>query len=97
MFKTNWFVTVLVLIPLILLASLGALVGKTMEKKYKKRQDAFESLQDFSQESISGIRVVKAFVREASELRDFKSDVTNLLEQQINKNNNTDLIDVKLL
>jgi ATP-binding cassette subfamily B protein len=72
MFKTNWFVTVLVLIPLILLASLGALVGKTMEKKYKKRQDAFESLQDFSQESISGIRVVKAFVREASELRDFR-------------------------
>ncbi len=78
MFKVNWLVTLLCLIPLILIAVLGGVVGMYMEKKYKARQDSFERLSDYTQESISGIRVVKAFVREAQELRDF---------QKINKNN----------
>lgn len=72
MFKTNWLITLLCMIPLLLIAVLGGVVGKYMEKKYKARQDAFEGLSDYTQESISGIRVIKAFVREAHELRGFQ-------------------------
>jgi len=40
--------------------------------KWDKRQAAFSSLSDFSQESFSGIAVIKAFVKEAKELWAFK-------------------------
>jgi ATP-binding cassette subfamily B protein len=41
-------------------------------KKWDKRQEAYSRLSDFSQESFSGIAVVKAFVKEAKELMAFK-------------------------
>ena len=74
MFITNWLITLICLAPLILIAVLGGVVGEYMEKKYKARQDAFESLSDYTQESISGIRIIKAFVREAQELKGFKEN-----------------------
>ena len=48
------------------------IVGKYMTKKWDKRQAAFSSLSDFSQESFSGIAVIKAFVKETKELWAFK-------------------------
>ena len=74
MFITNWLITLLCLIPLVLIAVLGGVVGSYMEKKYDARQNAFESLSDYTQESISGIRIIKAFVREAQELKGFKEN-----------------------
>ena len=82
MVETNWVITLICLVPLSMIAVLGAFVGKFMEKKYKIRQDAFESLSDFTQESISGIRVVKAFVKEAQELKDFTK--TNEYNEKVN-------------
>ena len=82
MFRTNWLITLLCLVPLTMIAVLGGVVGKFMEKKYEIRQNAFESLSDFTQESISGIRVVKAFVREAQELKDFSK--TNEYNEKVN-------------
>jgi len=43
-----------------------------MTKKWDIRQEAFSKLSDFSQESFSGIAVIKAFVKEAKELMAFK-------------------------
>lgn len=43
-----------------------------MTKKWDVRQEAFSKLSDFSQESFSGIAVIKAFVKEAKELMAFK-------------------------
>ena len=43
-----------------------------MMGKWEKRQEAFSALSDFSQESFSGIAVVKAFVKEFRELWSFK-------------------------
>ena len=72
MFKINWVVTLVLLFPLFLIMLLALTMGKAMENRYKTRQDKFEELSDLTQESFSGIRVVKAFVREARELHDFK-------------------------
>lgn len=60
------------MIPMVLLLLVSTLIGKHMTKKWDRRQAAFSKLSDFSQESFSGIAVVKAFVKEGKELWAFK-------------------------
>ena len=64
--------TGLALIPMAFLMSASVVVGSYMTKKWEKRQEAFSNLSDFSQESFSGIAVIKAFVKEAKELWAFQ-------------------------
>ena len=72
MFRMNAFLTLLSLIPMVLMFMIGTIVGKRMMDKWETRQEAFSSLSDFSQESFSGISVVKAFVKELKELLAFE-------------------------
>ncbi|MBQ7308636.1 MAG: ABC transporter ATP-binding protein [Clostridia bacterium] len=72
MFRMDWFLTLLSLIPMALLLLVGTIVGKYMMRKWEERQAAFSALSDFSQESFSGIAVIKAFVKEFRELWAFK-------------------------
>lgn len=72
MLRMDPVLTVLSLIPMILLLASATVVGGYMMKKWDVRQEAFSNLSDFSQESYSGIAVVKAFVKEAKELMAFK-------------------------
>ena len=72
MFKVNVTLAALSLIPLVILLIIGIVVGGYMEKKWTLRQEAFSNLSDFSQESYSGLSVIKAFVKEAKELYQFK-------------------------
>ena len=64
--------TVLSLIPMGFLLASATVVGKALMRKWDIRQEAFSRLSDFSQESFSGIAVIKAFVKEAKELMAFK-------------------------
>ena len=72
MFRMNWLLTLLSLIPTGLLLASATVVGRYMMKKWDIRQEAFSKLSDFSQESFSGIAVIKAFVKEAKELLAFQ-------------------------
>ena len=72
MFRMNPVLTLLSLIPMALLMVISTIVRKYMMKKWETRQAAFSSLSDFSQESFSGIAVIKAFVKEGKELYAFK-------------------------
>ncbi len=72
MWQMNRLLTLLALIPMAFLLASATLVGKYMMKKWDIRQEAFSKLSDFSQESFSGIAVIKAFVKEAKELMAFK-------------------------
>ena len=72
MWNMDWALTLLSLIPMGLLLASATVVGKYMTKKWELRQASFSKLSDFSQESFSGIAVVKAFVKEATELMSFK-------------------------
>ena len=67
MFSENVMVTIFCLIPLVLILVIALFSDVILEKRYKARQDNFEKLSDFTQESFSGIRVIKAFVRERKE------------------------------
>ena len=73
MWQMDHLLTVLSLIPMALLLAASTVVGKYMTIKWDKRQEAFSKLSDFSQESFSGIAVIKAFVKEAKELWAFKA------------------------
>ena len=72
MWGMNKILTGLSLIPMVFLFAISTVVGRYMEKKWDIRQAAFSKLSDFSQESFSGIAVIKAFVKEAKELWAFK-------------------------
>ncbi|MBQ8344411.1 MAG: ABC transporter ATP-binding protein [Clostridia bacterium] len=72
MFRMSVSLTLLSLIPMALLLGCSTIVRKYMMTKWEKRQAAFSSLSDFSQESFSGIAVIKAFVKEGKELYAFK-------------------------
>ena len=72
MYRLDPMLTLLAFIPMILLFSVGAFVGKFMTKKWEERQEKFSALSDFTQENFSGIAVVKAFVKEFKELWAFK-------------------------
>ena len=64
--------TILSLIPMAFLLASATVVGRSLMRKWDIRQEAFSRLSDFSQESFSGIAVLKAFVKEAVELMAFK-------------------------
>ena len=72
MFQMNKMLTLLSLIPMSLMLIIGTIVRKYMMKKWETRQEAFSRLSDYSQESYSGIAVIKAFVKEAKELLVFR-------------------------
>ena len=72
MAQLNWKLTLFALIPMAFLGSVGVIMCKYMTKKWEERQEAYSELSDFTQESFSGIAVVKAFVKEMKELSAFK-------------------------
>lgn len=72
MIRMNPLLTLLSMIPMAFLMGIATIVGKRMMKKWDARQEAFSNLSDFSQESFSGIAVIKAFVKETLELLAFR-------------------------
>lgn len=72
MSRMNLWLTAFSLVPMLLLFFVGSLVGKYMMNKWEQRQAVFSELSDFSQESFSGIAVIKAFVKEFKELLAFR-------------------------
>ena len=72
MWRMDAVMTILSLIPMGFLLASATVVGRYMMKKWDIRQQAFSNLSDFSQESYSGIAVIKAFVKESVELMAFK-------------------------
>ena len=72
MVNINLTLTIISSIPLLIIAVCGMIIGRYMRKKFTAMQKAFANLSDFTQESFSGIAVIKAFVKEAKELLAFR-------------------------
>ncbi|GAB1467791.1 ABC transporter ATP-binding protein [Candidatus Cloacimonadota bacterium] len=68
MVSINWRLTVLAILPMPFLTLTIRYFGKKMHKRFAGVQKSFATLSGRVQESISGIRIVKAFVQEKSEL-----------------------------
>ena len=74
--------TLIAVIPLILIIFGDYFYGKAMHKRFLAKQEAFSDLTDQVQETVSGIRVIKAFVQERKELYAFAR--TNLKNKDKN-------------
>ncbi len=72
MARMNLYLTLFCLVPMSFLLVSSLIVGKYLTEKWDKRQAAFSDLSDFSQETFAGIAVIKAFVKEAHELLQFR-------------------------
>ncbi len=68
--------TLVAVIPLILIIFGDYFYGKLMHKRFIAKQEAFSTLTDQVQETVSGIRVIKAFVQERKELYAFAKTVS---------------------
>lgn len=71
MIMVDYALTLVAAIPIILIGIWGFLVEKLMGKKWEERQKAYDDLYGFTEESFSGIRVIKAFVKETNEIHSF--------------------------
>ena len=65
--------TLLAMIPMAAIAVFGYFFGETFERRYAKMQKSFAELSDYVQESVSGERVVKAFVQEKKQYAAFRA------------------------
>lgn len=63
--------TLMAIIPMIFISVGELYYGRIIRGRFKERQEAVSDLTDYVQESFSGVRVIKAFVRERAELREF--------------------------
>lgn len=70
-FDINLSLTLVAIIPMPFIALGSYYFGKTIKKRFKIKQEAFASLSDKVQESFSGIKVIKSFVQEYYDLKDF--------------------------
>lgn len=91
MFSLDWVLSCILLIPLALIIVWGMLVEKFMALKWEQRQTEFDKLYDFSQESFTGIRVIKAFVKETQQLHAFAKIAKR------NKDANIELVKVSVV
>ena len=71
MFIRNWVMTLFILVPIIIIIVWGVLVEKVMAKLWYNRQTIFDNLYDYCEETFSGIRIIKAFLRETHQLLRF--------------------------
>lgn len=71
MFFLEPILSLIAIIPILLIAVWGALVEKFMSERWENRQKSFDNLYNFSQETFTGISVIKAFVKETQQLHAF--------------------------
>ena len=82
MWRMDFRLTLLALIPAGVMFAIGTVMSQVMTKRWEERQQAFSDLSDFAQENFSGIAVIKAFVKELKELIAFRK--LNKQNEEIN-------------
>jgi len=80
----NFQLTLFLLIPLSLISLSISFFGKVTHKRFKHVQEGFAQLTDKVEETIAGIRVVKAYVQEEGELKKFLQKAEDYLRRNIN-------------
>lgn len=71
LFRIDWQLTILAYVPLVLASLTVKRVGRQVHDRFESIQEQFSSISSRTQENLAGIRVVKAFAREESEIEEF--------------------------
>ncbi len=83
MITINWRLTLLAIIPMPFLTLTIRHFGRMMHKRFAKVQESFASMSGSVQESISGIRIVKAFGQEKAELAKMDAVAKDYVDQNM--------------
>ncbi len=78
----DWRLTLIALIPMPFMALLTNYYGKLLHERFRHAQAAFSDLNDKTQESISGMKVIKTFGQQRDDIDDF----THLSNDVVDKN-----------
>ncbi|MDW0109491.1 ABC transporter ATP-binding protein [Sporosarcina aquimarina] len=78
----SWKLTLIALIPIPLMIVMTRFYGKLLRKHFRTAQEAFSSMNDKTQESISGVKVIKTFGQQEEDIKDFQQ----LSEEVVEKN-----------
>ena len=84
MLSLNTTLTIYALLPLPLLSILVYKVGKLIHSKFTTIQEKFAQLTTLAQENFSGIRVIKSYVREESEMKRYAEHSQDYLKKNMN-------------
>ncbi|QED47645.1 ABC transporter transmembrane domain-containing protein [Cytobacillus dafuensis] len=79
----SWKLTLISLIPMPLMALLTSWYGTMLHKRFHKAQEAFSSLNDKTQESVTGIKVIKTFGQEAEDIEDFRKQSEDVVQKNV--------------
>lgn len=79
----SWKLTLIALIPMPFMAILTNYYGSLLHKKFHKAQEAFSSLNDKTQESINGIKVIKTFGQEKEDIESFRAQSADVVKKNV--------------
>ena len=84
MISLNPILTLYSLIPLPLLSYTVFKIGKMIHEKFTKIQEKFADITTMAQENFSGIRVIKSYIREKSEIERYAEQSREYLNRNMN-------------
>ncbi|MFS0863868.1 ABC transporter transmembrane domain-containing protein [Fredinandcohnia sp. 179-A 10B2 NHS] len=82
-FTINWKLTLICLIPLPFMALSTNYYGSLLHKRFHKAQEAFSSLNEKVQESVSGIKVIKTFGQEEEDIESFRKQSDDVVTKNL--------------
>lgn len=75
----DWRLTLIALLPLPLLAVTSRMLGTKLHDAFRDAQEAFSSINDKAQESITGMKVLKTFGQEEEDIADFSKKIDDAI------------------
>jgi ATP-binding cassette subfamily B protein len=79
----SWELTLISLLPMPLMALLTSYYGSLLHKRFHHAQAAFSSLNDKVQESVTGVRVTKAFGQEEQDIEAFRKQSDDVVKKNV--------------
>lgn len=79
----SWKLTIIALIPLPFMIILTSYYGRLMRERFRFAQESFSDLNDKTQETISGIEVIKTFGQQKEDIEDFTQLSSTVVEKNM--------------
>lgn len=79
----DWKLTLIALIPMPFMAIMTNYYGTLLHRRFRVAQEAFSDLNDKTQESISGVKVIKTFGQEKEDVESFRLLSSDVVEKNI--------------
>lgn len=79
----SWELTIIALLPIPFMVILTSYYGRLLRKRFRTAQEAFSDLNDKTQESISGMKVLKTFGQQKEDIASFTARSGEVVEKNI--------------